>query len=137
MPTMTAAKKTIFEQIIDGEIPSYKVWEDENHYAFLDISPIAPGHTLVIPKKPAQYLFDLEDSEYTNLMRASKLVAKMLKKAFPHVPRIGVIVAGFGVPDHIHIHLIPISSEGELLGTSRATSKEELTSIHTLILSSQ
>lgn len=134
---MTSPKKTIFEQIILGEVPSYKVWEDEHHFAFLDISPIAPGHTLVIPKKPAQYLFDLEDGEYTNLMQASKRVAKMLKKAFPHVPRVGVIVAGFGVPDHIHIHLIPISSEGELLGASKNISKEELASVQTRILSSQ
>lgn len=126
--------KTIFEKIIDGEIPSYKVWEDEKHYAFLDISPFAPGHTLVVPKKPSVYLFDLEDDEYTKLLLASKKVAKILKRALA-VPRVGVIVAGFGVQDHVHIHLVPIHSEGELLGGPQQISKEEMEGILAKILS--
>ena len=108
-------QKTIFEKIVAGEIPSYKIWEDEGHFAFLDISPFAPGHTLVVPKKPSPYIFDLEDQEYTKLFLAAKKVAKKLRMAM-QTPRIGVIVAGYGVVDHVHIHLIPIHSEGDLLG---------------------
>ena len=126
--------KTIFQNIIAGEIPSYKVWEDEKHYAFLDISPFAPGHTLVVPKKPSPYIFDLEDDEYAELLLSAKKVAKVLKSAMK-TPRVGVIVAGFGVVDHVHVHLIPIHSEGELLGGSKNISKEEMEKIHMKILS--
>ena len=121
--------KTIFEKIIAGEIPSYKIWEDEKHYAFLDISPFAPGHTLVVPKKPSPYIFDLEESAYTELLLAAKKVAKKLKSAIA-TPRVGVVVAGFGVVDHVHVHLIPIHSEGELLGGPQKISKEEMEKIH-------
>lgn len=126
-------KKTIFEKIIGGEIPSYKIWEDEKHYALLDISPFAPGHTLVVPKNPSPYIFDLEDSEYTDLLLVAKKVAKMLKLAMA-TPRVGVIVAGFGVVDHVHVHLIPIHSEGELLGGPKQISKEKMEKIHQKIL---
>ncbi len=127
------SNKTIFEKIIAEEVPSYKIWEDEKAYAFLDISPFAPGHTLVVPKKPSPYIFDLNDEEYTNLFLAAKNVAKKLKIALT-VPRVGVIVAGFGVVDHVHIHLIPIHSEGELLGGPRQISKEEMKKIQKKIL---
>jgi histidine triad (HIT) family protein len=127
------SSKTIFEKIIAGEIPSYKVWEDDKYFAFLDISPFAPGHTLVVPKKPSPYIFDLEDNEYTELLLSAKKVAKVLKSAMK-TPRVGVIVAGFGVVDHVHVHLIPIHSEGELLGGSKNISKEEMEKIHKKIL---
>ncbi|MBP6994090.1 HIT family protein [Candidatus Woesebacteria bacterium] len=127
-------QKTIFEKIIAGEIPSYKIWEDENHFAFLDISPFAPGHTLVVPKKPSPYIFDLGDDEYTGLMLAAKIVAQKLRQAM-QTPRVGVIVAGYGVVDHVHIHLIPIHSEGDLLGGPHTASSEELENVHKKILS--
>ena len=126
--------KTVFQKIIVGELPSYKIWEDEGHFAFLDISPFAPGHTLVVPKQPSPYLFDMDDEAYNTLMHASRKVAKILKKAFPEIPRVGVVVSGFGVENHVHIHLIPIRSEVELFGGPKAMSKEEMTKIHKKIL---
>lgn len=126
-------QKTIFEKIVAGEIPSCKIWEDEGHFAFLDISPFAPGHTLVVPKKPSPYIFDLEDPEYTKLFLSAKKVAKKLKMAM-QTPRIGVIVAGYGVVDHVHIHLIPIHSEGDLLGGPHPMSPEELEKVRKKIV---
>lgn len=102
----------LFCKIIAEEIPCYKVWEDENHLAFLDINPIREGHTLVIPKAHAPYLFDLEDASYQSLLAASKSVAKRLKEVF-QVPRIGVAVEGFAV-DHVHIHLVPLTAGNQL-----------------------
>lgn len=104
----------IFDKIVNGELPSYKVYEDEEHLAFLTIHPINPGHTLVIPKKHISYLFDMEDEDLTKLMLVSKKVANILKKAFnPRTGKIGVMVAGGEVP-HVHIHLVPMDSETDL-----------------------
>jgi len=103
---------TIFSRIIAGEIPSYKVAENEDFYAFLDINPIAEGHTLVVPKKEEDYLFDLDDKTLGDMMVFSKRVAKALKKAVP-CKRIGVTVIGLEVP-HAHIHLIPITKESDI-----------------------
>lgn len=103
---------TIFSKIVAGEIPSYKIAEDDKHYAFLDINPVAPGHTLVIPKKEVSYLFDLSDEEYTALQLFAKKVALAMKKALP-CERIGVTVIGLEVP-HAHIHLVPISKESDM-----------------------
>ena len=127
------SSKTIFQKIISGELPSFKIWEDEKYFAFLDISPFAPGHTLVVPKIPAPYIFDLDDNTYTQLLLASKAVARILKKAMD-VPRVGVVVAGYGVEDHVHVHLIPIRSEADLFGGSKKMTKEELKMIHHKIL---
>lgn len=102
----------LFCKIIAGEIPCHKVWEDESHLAFLDINPIREGHTLVIPKAHASYLFDLDDASYQSLLVASKSVAARLKIVF-QVLRIGVAVEGFAV-DHVHIHLVPLTGEGQL-----------------------
>ncbi len=96
----------IFCRIIAGEIPCYKVWEDEKHLAFLDIHPMREGHTLVIPKAHAPELFALDDAAYDALMRAAKMVAGKLKMALG-IPRVGVAVEGFEV-DHVHVHLIPM-----------------------------
>ncbi len=96
---------SIFTKIVNGEIPSYKVAEDENYFAFLDIFPLAIGHTLVIPKKEIDYLFDLDDESYSGLMSFSKRVALALKKAIP-CKKVGVAVLGLEVP-HAHIHLVP------------------------------
>ena len=98
----------IFTKIITGEIPCYKVHENEHFIAFLDINPNARGHTLCVPKKETNKLFDLNDSEYTALMNFSKQVALALRKAVPCL-RIGMSVIGLEVP-HVHVHLIPLHS---------------------------
>lgn len=98
---------SIFSKIIAGAIPSYKIAESEDCYAFLDITPLAKGHTLVVPKKETDYLFDIADPSYTSLLLFSKKVAAALKKSIP-CNRIGVAVVGLEVP-HAHIHLIPIN----------------------------
>lgn len=103
---------SIFSRIVAGEIPSYKVAEDEHHYAFLDINPLQEGHTLVIPKKEVDYLFDLSDEEYAALQLFAKRVAKAIYKAIP-CKRVAVAVLGLEVP-HAHIHLIPISKESDV-----------------------
>ena len=111
---------SIFTKIVNGEIPSYKVAEDENFYAFLDIFPVAKGHTLVIPKKEVDYLFDLDDETYTGLQLFVKKVATGLKKAIPCV-KVGVLVLGLEVP-HAHIHLVPMQNESDLLNFSEKIS---------------
>jgi histidine triad (HIT) family protein len=103
---------TIFSRIVSGEIPSYKVAEDEKNYAFLDINPVAPGHVLVIPKKEVDYIFDLEDEDYVSLQMFAKRVAVAMKKTMP-CQRVGVAVMGMEVP-HTHIHLIPINVESDM-----------------------
>jgi histidine triad (HIT) family protein len=99
---------TIFTRIINGEIPCYKIAEDENYFAFLDINPLKAGHTLVVPKKEVDYLFDLEDNQLSGLILFSKKVASAIKSAFP-CNRIGIAVLGLEVP-HAHIHLVPMDS---------------------------
>lgn len=103
---------TLFSKIIAGEIPSYKVAETENCYAFLDISPLAKGHTLVVPKKEIDYIFDIEDDLLSELNIFAKTLAKAIQKAFP-CPKVGLAVIGLEVP-HAHIHLVPINSVGDL-----------------------
>jgi len=103
---------SIFSKIADGEIPCYKVAEDANYLAFLDIFPIAAGHVLVIPKVETDYLFDLDDHDFTGLMLFSKRVALALKKAIP-CKKVGVAVLGLEVA-HAHIHLIPLNSESDI-----------------------
>ena len=102
----------IFSRIAAGEIPSYKVAEDENYFAFLDINPVHPGHVLVIPKKEVDYIFDLTDEEYTGLMLFAKRVAKALKKAIP-CKKVGVTVIGLDVP-HTHVHLVPMDKGDDM-----------------------
>ena len=103
---------SIFTKIISGEIPSYKIAETDEFYAFFDINPVAIGHTLVIPKKEVDYIFDVEDDELARLMVFSKKVAKAIKTTIP-CNRIGVTVIGLEVP-HAHIHLIPINSLNDM-----------------------
>ena len=102
----------LFCKIVVGEIPCHKVWEDASHLAFLDINPIREGHTLVIPKSHASYLFDLGDADFQSLLAASKTVAARLKDVF-QVPRIGMAIEGFAV-DHVHVHLVPLTGVGQL-----------------------
>jgi histidine triad (HIT) family protein len=103
---------TIFSKIVAGEIPAYKVAETVEFLAFLDISPLAEGHVLVIPKKEVDYIFDLDDETYTGLQIFAKIVAIGLGKAIP-CKRIGVAVIGLEVP-HAHIHLIPMNNVSDL-----------------------
>lgn len=117
----------IFCKIASGEIPAYQVWEDENFLAFLDLHPIKPGHTLVIPKKHLPYIFDIDDKELGDLMLAAKKVAETLKQTFnPKTGKIGVMVYGLDV-DHTHVHLVPLDKGGDLSFTNaKDASKEEL-----------
>ena len=110
---------TIFTRIINGEIPSYKVAEDERYYAFLDINPLKKGHTLVIPKLPepeADYIFDLDDDLLGGLMVFAKKVAKGIQAA-TDCKRVGVAVLGMEV-NHVHVHLVPLDSEKDMLFTN-------------------
>lgn len=103
---------TIFSKIIAGEIPSYRVAENDRFYAFLDINPIAWGHTLVVPKQETDYLFDIDDEQLGEMMAFTKRVSTAIKKAFP-CRKVGMAVLGLEVP-HAHIHLVPLKEEGDL-----------------------
>lgn len=103
---------TIFSKIVAGEIPSYKVAEDDRYYAFLDINPIRKGHTLVIPKQETDYIFDLDDETLAGLQVFAKRVAKAIKAAIP-CKKVGQAVLGLEVP-HAHIHLVPLTTEGDM-----------------------
>lgn len=103
---------TIFSKIIAGEIPSYKVAEDDKFYAFLDINPIVWGHTLVVPKKEVDYIFDLDDELLGEMAVFSKKVAEAIKEAIP-CRKVGMAVLGLEVP-HAHIHLVPLKNEGDM-----------------------
>ncbi len=103
---------SIFSRIIEGEIPSYKVAEDENYYAFLDINPLTEGHTLVVPKKEIDYIFDLDDDTLTDMMLFAKQVATKIKQKID-CKRVAMVVLGLEIP-HAHIHLIPIQSEKDV-----------------------
>lgn len=109
---------SIFSKIIEGQIPCYKIAEDEKFIAFLDINPMSKGHTLVVPKVEIDYLFDLDDSLLSDMILFSKKLAKSIEKAIP-CKRVGVMVIGLEVP-HAHIHLIPINKESDMdLSNSR------------------
>ncbi len=102
---------SIFTKIIKGEIPSHKVYEDEHTYAFLDIHPVTPGHTLVVPKRQVEFIWDMEDDEYTELLLTAKRIALHLRTTLG-VPYVGVQVEGVEVP-HAHIKLIPFTDVAE------------------------
>ncbi len=104
---------TIFSKIIAGEIPSYKVAENEKFYAFLDINPLTKGHTLVVPKQEIDYIFDLSDTDLAEMHVFAKHIARAIQKAFP-CKKVGEAVIGLEVP-HAHIHLIPIHKESDML----------------------
>ena len=103
---------TIFTKIVNGEIPCYKVAENDNYFAFLDINPLSEGHTLVVPKREEDYIFDLQDDELAGLMQFAKKVAISLK-ANLNCKRVAVVVLGMEVP-HAHVHLIPMKSEADV-----------------------
>ena len=126
---MSIDMATIFSKIIAGEIPSYKVAENEHFYAFLDINPLVKGHTLVVPKREVDYIFDLDDSEVAAMHVFAKSVALAIQKVFP-CKKVGEAVIGLEVP-HAHIHLIPIQKESDMLFSNPKLklSSEEFSSI--------
>lgn len=103
---------TLFSKIVAGEIPSYRCAENEEFYAFLDISPLSQGHTLVIPKREEDYFFDLTDEELSRMIVFTKRVARAIKTAFPCI-KVGMAVLGLEV-NHAHIHLVPMQTEGDM-----------------------
>ncbi|WP_417442971.1 HIT family protein [Joostella sp.] len=114
---------SVFTKIISGEIPSYKIAEDENFYAFLDINPNAVGHTLCVPKKEVDKIFDLDEETYMGLMAFSRNVAKALKKVID-CKRVGIAVVGLEVP-HTHVHLIPLNAMSEMTFQQKVKLSEE------------
>jgi len=100
---------SIFTKIINGEIPSHKVYEDEHTYAFLDIHPIQPGHVLVVPKKQVAFVWDLEPSDYQALMATVQKVGQRVREVFPDKDRVGVMIEGLDVVDHAHVKVFPFS----------------------------
>ncbi|MEY2701624.1 MAG: hypothetical protein RLY43_257 [Bacteroidota bacterium] len=106
------SSQTIFEKIISGEIPHKKIYEDENYFAFLDIKPMHLGHTLLIPKTPIDYIFDLNEETYINLFKTATKIAPAIQKA-TNCLRVAMIVEGFGVP-HAHLHLIPLTGPHQI-----------------------
>ena len=120
---------TIFSKIVTGEIPCYKIAEDERYFAFLDINPMTKGHTLVIPKEEEDYIFNLDDATFNGLTLFAKKVAAAIEKAMP-CKRIGVAVIGLEIP-HAHIHLIPINQESDMnfKNPKLQLSPEEMTAI--------
>ena len=125
---------SIFTKIINGEIPCHKIAETEDFFAFLDVFPCAPGHTLVVPKKEVDYIFDLSDELYAGLMAFAKSLEPAIRKAVP-CKRVGVAVIGLEVP-HAHVHLIPMNSMNDMNFNSKIKiSQEELAEIATKIKS--
>lgn len=119
---------TVFTKILSGEIPAHKILENEKYLAFLDIRPVNPGHTLVIPKQEIDYIFDIEDELLKGLIVFARKVAKAVEKAVS-CKKIGVMIAGLEVP-HAHVHLIPINSVGDLnFSRAKPMTQEELASI--------
>jgi len=124
---------SIFSKIIAGEIPCHKIYEDENHLAFLDVMPLVRGHVLVVPKKEIDYIFDLSEEEMANMWKFALLVAKAIKKAIP-CKRVGTAVIGLEVP-HAHIHLVPMETANDLNFTREKlkVSSDELAQVSELI----
>ena len=123
----------VFCKIARGEIPSFKIWEDENYFAFLDANPIGPGHTLVIPKNHTDYLFDISEEEYCGLMSAAKKIAEILKEKF-NSKRVGLLIDGFGV-SHANVHLLPVNMGGMVcLQNAKHATADELKKVADKIL---
>ncbi|QQV01696.1 MULTISPECIES: HIT family protein [Chryseobacterium] len=127
---------SVFTKIINGEIPAYKIAEDEDFIAFLDVMPLVKGHTLVVPKKEVDLIFDLDSEDYKNLWSFAQHVAKKIKKGIPCV-RVGVAVVGLEVP-HAHIHLIPLNTVEDMNFKNQRLklSAEEYSEIQNLIINS-
>ncbi|QYJ68686.1 HIT family protein [Flavobacterium litorale] len=123
---------SIFTKIVNGELPAYKIAEDDNFLAFLDVNPNAKGHTLCIPKKEINKIFDMDEALYTQLMQFSYKVAKAIEKTVP-CKRVGMAVVGLEVP-HVHVHLIPLSNMDDMRFINKVTlAKEEFENLATAI----
>lgn len=116
-------EKSVFTRIINGEIPSHKIYEDERVIAILTSEPVFEGHTLVIPKIQVNHIWDLSDDDYAYLWKTAKKIGQHIREVY-NSPRVGVVVEGFGVP-HAHIHLIPIYQENDLQKSERVQLSEE------------
>lgn len=115
---------SVFTKIINGEIPAYKIYEDDKVVAFLDRHPLQEGHTLVVPKCQVDHLWDLDDQTYVYLCQAAQKIAKHIRSTL-NCPRVGAVVEGFGVP-HAHIHLVPIYERDQLQTTIKLNPTEEV-----------
>ncbi len=125
---------TIFTKIINEELPSYKIYEDDYVCAFLDIKPHTVGHTLVVPKMEVGYITDLEEPYYSALFGVVKTIGKAVHKA-TQCQRVGIMVHGMGVPEHVHVHLIPLFRPDDIdMNKARERSKEEMEDIHRRIV---
>ena len=122
---------TLFTRIIKGEIPSYKVYEDEKTFAFLDINPLAPGHVLVVPKVQAEYIWDLEVEEYAALMETVQKIGKHLREVLD-APYVGVEVIGIDVP-HAHVHVVPFTTPGDLHRSEPASDTPDHSSLEEIL----
>lgn len=120
---------SLFAKIINGELPSYKIYEDELTYAFLNINPVQPGHILVVPREQVDRLEDLEDEDYEAVMRTVKLLMQHVRDELL-TERVGLRVEGFEVP-HAHVHIIPCDTEADLMGTPYEAGEDELVDMHT------
>lgn len=120
---------SIFSRIVAGEIPCHKIAENDKYFAFLDINPVAKGHTLVIPKQETDYIFDLDDQQYSGLWQFAHTVARALKQAIPCI-KVGITVLGLEVP-HAHIHLVPMAKETDMnfFAPKQNTTAEELAEV--------
>jgi histidine triad (HIT) family protein len=123
---------TLFTKIINQEIPSYKIYEDELVYAFLDIHPIQPGHTLVVPKIETDYVLDLPEPYYSHMFKVSKTISKALQKA-TDCARVGTMIEGFDVP-HVHYHLVPLYQAGDFSSNRLELSPQQMQKMQTRIL---
>lgn len=108
-----AMSDSIFTKIIKGEIPCHKIYEDDKTFAFLDIHPIQPGHVLVVPKKQVGFVWDMDDDEYQALMSTVKKVGARIREVFPDKARVGVVIEGLDVADHVHVKVFPFSNDAE------------------------
>lgn len=130
---MTQNNRTLFSKIIDGEIPCHKIFEDNEFFAFMDINPVNPGHTLLIPRLPVDDVFDLDDELFSKLFLTAKKLAEPIRKA-TGCKRVAIAVEGFHVP-HVHVHLVPVNAGNELNPErARAANNEDLTSMKEKIL---
>jgi histidine triad (HIT) family protein len=123
---------TIFSRIIDGDIPSYKIYEDEYVFAFLDIHPIQPGHILIVPKYEADYFVDLPEPFYTALFQAARPSALAVQEA-TQCTRVGTLIEGFDVP-HVHLHLVPMFQDGDLFSQRLELSTQQMQEVQTRVV---
>jgi histidine triad (HIT) family protein len=127
----TPAEPTIFTKIIRGDIPSFKIYEDDTTYAFLDIHPIQPGQVLVVPKNPIEYVWDLPPDEYATLMATAHKIALQLRSAFPQQSHVAMLIEGLEVA-HAHLKLFPFSTDAEFRHVPDATAEPDYAALESI-----